>query len=45
MLTDRSADQRAAQRDMVANQLLEAGKQIFLIYKKVLSNGNVISPC
>jgi len=38
-LTDRIADQRAAQRDIVAHRLLEAGKQIFLSYEKVLSNG------
>jgi len=38
-LADRIADQRAAQRDGVADRLLEAGKQIFPGYEEVLSHG------
>ena len=38
-LADRIADQRAAQRDSVADRLLEAGKQIFPSYEDVLSHG------
>jgi hypothetical protein len=38
-LADRIADQRAAQRDVIADRLLEAGKQIFPSYAEVLSTG------
>jgi len=38
-LADRIADQRAAQRDVVADRLLEAGKQIFPSYGDVLDHG------
>ena len=38
-LANRIADQRAAQRDVVADRLLEAGKQIFPAYEEVLTHG------
>jgi serine/threonine protein kinase len=38
-LADRIADQRAAQRDVIADRLLEAGKQIFPNYAEMLSTG------
>ena len=38
-LADRIADQRAAQRNVVADRLLEAGKQIFPGYEDLLSQG------
>jgi len=38
-LADRIADQRAAQREGVADRLLEAGKQIFPSYEELLSHG------
>jgi serine/threonine protein kinase len=38
-LADRIADQRAAQRDGVADRLLEAGKQIFPSHEDVLTHG------
>jgi hypothetical protein len=39
-LADRIADQRAANREVVADKLLEAGKQIFPKYAQVLSDGS-----